>query len=139
LKVIPVWGVYKFNSDKAYDDYMSTELREFPEMTTHGFLLYRYPERLFTDAKKEGFTRITKQGIIPMAALKVNAAYIKSIKDAGFTDINTENGSPLKALNIDGAYIKEIREAGYKHVTTDQLISFSVLISVNPASLMDLI
>jgi hypothetical protein len=38
--------------------------------------------------------------------MKIDAAYIKSIKNSGFKDIEMEKLIPLKALNVDAAYIK---------------------------------
>jgi BlaR1 peptidase M56 len=118
-------GRYKFIADKAYDDYMSSELKEkLDEEDEMAFFFINIRKEYLQLLKKEGFANIGKEDIIPMAAMKIDAAYIKSIKDAGFKDVSMEKLIPLKALNIDGAYIKEIRDAGYKNVTTEQLITF---------------
>lgn len=118
-------GTYKFIADKAYVDYMNTELKEkLEEDEQMAFFFINIKKDYLQMLKAEGFTGIEKDELIPMAAMKIDAAYIKSIKDAGFKDVSMEKLIPLKALNVDGAYIKEIREAGYKDVTADQLVTF---------------
>jgi len=118
-------GSYKFIADKAYFDYMNSELKEkLDEEDQMAFFFINIRKDYLQMLKKEGFSSIGKDDIIPMAAMKIDAAYIKSIKDAGFKDVDMEKLIPLKALNVDAAYIKEIRDAGYKNVTTDQLVTF---------------
>jgi hypothetical protein len=118
-------GRYKFTADKAYGDYMSTELKEKLDLDDQlAFFFINVRKDYLQMLRAEGFTGITKDDIMPMAALKIDAAYIKSIKDAGFKDVTAENLIPLKALDIDARYINEIRSAGYKNIEVDQLISF---------------
>ena len=117
-------GTYKFVADKAYVDYMNTELKEkLDDNDQMAFFFINIRRDYLEMLKKEGFTNVEKDELIPMAAMKIDNAYIKSIRDAGFKDITLENLVPLKALKVDGNYIKEIREAGYKDVTADQLVS----------------
>jgi hypothetical protein len=118
-------GTYKFIADKAYVDYMNSELKEkLDEDDQVAFFFIDIKKDYLKALKSEGFTNITKDDIIPMAALKVDAAYIRSIKSAGFKDVTLEDLVPLKALGVDEKYVKEIRDAGYKNVTADQLVTF---------------
>ncbi len=118
-------GHYKFVPDKAYGESISGELKE--KLDDRDLLVF-----FFVDVKKsflpmlksEGYTAITKDELIPVAALGIDQAYIRSIKNAGFKDVSLENMVSLKALGIDEKYITEIRSAGYKNITTDQLVSF---------------
>ena len=118
-------GTYRFIADKAYVDYMNSELKEkLDDEDQMAFFFINIRRDYLEMLKKEGFANIEKDELIPMAAMKIDNAYIRSIRDAGFKDVTLENLVPLKALNVDGNYIKEVREAGYKDVTTDQLVSF---------------
>ncbi|HEV7782435.1 MAG TPA: M56 family metallopeptidase, partial [Chitinophagaceae bacterium] len=118
-------GKYKFIADKAYSDYMSAELKEkLDEDDQLTFFFINIKKDYLQTLKSEGFSTITKDAIIPMAAMHIDGAYIRSIKDAGFKDVTLEDLIPLKALGIDDKYIQEIRSAGYKNVTTDQLVTF---------------
>jgi hypothetical protein len=118
-------GHYKFVPDKAYGESMSSELKE--KLDDRDLLVF-----FFVDVKKgfismlksEGYTDVSKDEVIPLAALGIDQAYIHSIKNAGFKDLPLEKMIPLKALGIDDKYITEIRSAGYKNITPDQLVSF---------------
>ncbi|HET6994159.1 MAG TPA: M56 family metallopeptidase [Chitinophagaceae bacterium] len=118
-------GRYKFVADKSFSDYMSKELNEKLDTEDEmAFFFINIRKDYLQTLRSEGFTKITKDELIPMAALKVDAAYIRSIKNSGFKDVSSENLVSLKALGVDDRYINEIRSAGYKNVTTDQLVSF---------------
>ena len=118
-------GTYKFVADKAYVDYMSSELKEKLETEDQiAFFFIDIRKEYLQMLKKEGYTSIQKDEIIPMAALNVDASFIKSIKNSGFSDVTMEKLIPLRALGVDEKYIAEIKSAGYKNVTTDQLVSF---------------
>jgi len=118
-------GHYKFVADKSYGDYMSGELKEkLDERDQLVFFFVNIKKDFLPMLKSEGYTGITKDDLIPVAALGIDQAYIRSIKNAGFKDVSLENLVPLKALGIDEKYVEEIRSAGYKNITTDQLVSF---------------
>jgi beta-lactamase regulating signal transducer with metallopeptidase domain len=118
-------GHYKFVADKTYGETMSSELKE--KLDDRDLLVF-----FFVDVKKgflpmlksEGYTDVTKDELIPVAALGIDQAYIRTIKNAGFKDVSLEKLVPLKALGIDEKYITEIKSTGYKNVTTDQLVTF---------------
>jgi beta-lactamase regulating signal transducer with metallopeptidase domain len=118
-------GHYKFVADKRYGDDLSGELKEkLDERDQMVFFFVNVKKDFVTMLKGEGFTDITKDEVIPVAALGIDQPYIRSIKNAGFKDLSLERLIPLKALGIDGKYIEEIRSAGYKDISADQLVSF---------------
>ena len=118
-------GEYKFMPDKSYTGDMQKEGIEFTEdHDAMVFFLVNIKRSYVQMLKKNGFTDLDKDKLIPLAALDVSEAYITSIKQAGFTDIDLDNLVPFKALNIDKAFIDEIRKAGYKDVTPDKIITF---------------
>ncbi len=118
-------GHYKFIADKAYVDYMGTELKEkLDDNDQMAFFFINIKKDYLQMLHNEGYTKVTKDDIIPLAALKVDAAYIKILKENGFKNVELDELVTLKAMKIDAAYIQEIRSAGYKDVTTDQLVTF---------------
>ncbi len=118
-------GHYKFVADKAYADYMSSELKEkLDDEDLMTFFFVDAKKTYLSSLKGEGYTGITKEELIPLAALDVSLPYIRSIKNAGFKEVTLEDLIPLKSLGVDEKYISEIRSAGYKNITTEQLVSF---------------
>ncbi len=78
-------GTYKFVADKAYVDYMNNELKEkLNEDEQMAFFFINIRKDYLQMLKAEGFTDIEKDELIPMAAMKIDAAYIKSIKACRF-------------------------------------------------------
>ncbi|MEO7767940.1 MAG: M56 family metallopeptidase, partial [Ferruginibacter sp.] len=118
-------GKYKFVSNKGYSDDMQ---KEGIDVTEDGdlmvFFLVNLKRSYVPMLKKNGYTDLDKDKLIPLAALDVNEGYILSIKAAGFADIALDNLVPFRALGIDKAYIEEIRKTGYKNVTPDKIITF---------------
>src|SRR6187402_1582379 len=74
-------GTYKFVADKAFVDYMNKELKETLDKDEQmAFFFINIKKDYLQMLKKEGFTNIEKDDLIAMAAMKIDAAYIKSIK-----------------------------------------------------------
>ena len=117
-------GHYKFVADKTYADQLSNELKEkLDDRNMLVFFFVNVKKGFVSMLKDEGYTNVTKEDLIPVAALGVDQAYIRSVKNAGFKDVSLEKLVSLKALGVDDKYIAEIRSA-YKNISTDQLVSF---------------
>ena len=118
-------GQYKFIPDKNYSEGMHKEGIEITgDADLMVFFLVNLKSSYVPMLKKNGYTDLDKDKLIPLAALGVDEAYIKSIKEAGFPNIDLDNLVPFKALNIDKAYIEDIRKSGYKDITPDKIITF---------------
>jgi hypothetical protein len=118
-------GNYKFIPNKNYNDEMRREgIALTRDQDLMVFFLVNVKLSHVAMLKRNGYTDLDKDNIIPIVALDVNEAYISSIKAAGFNNISLDNLIPFKALNIDKAYIDEIRNAGYKNLTPDKIITF---------------
>jgi hypothetical protein len=118
-------GHYKFIADKNYSESISSDLKEkLDDRDMMVFFFVNMKKGFIAMLKSEGFKDITKNEVIPVAALGIDQPYIHSIKNAGFKDVSLENLVPLKAMSIDEKYIADIRSAGYKNISTDQLVSF---------------
>ena len=118
-------GHYKFVADKSYGESMNAELKEkLDDRDLLVFFFVDVQKGFVRMLKSEGYTDVTKDEVIPVAALGIDQAYIHSMKNSGYKDVSLQNLIPLKALGIDEKYVAEIRSAGYKDVTTDQLVSF---------------
>ena len=50
--------------------------------------------------KKNGYTTIDKDQLIPLAALNANEVYIASIKEAGISDFDLEDLIPFKSMAL---------------------------------------
>ena len=116
-------GTYKFIADKNYVDYMNKELNEnLDDNEQMAFFFINIKKEFLTMLKSEGYTNISKDDLIPVAALGIDQAYIRSMKKA-FKDVTLQKLIPLKALSVDEQYVTDIRSE-YKDITTDQLVSF---------------
>lgn len=117
-------GTYKFVADKSYVDYMSKELKEtLDEDDQLAFFFINARKENLTMLHGEGYSEITKEDLIPIAALGIDKAYISSIRNAGFSGVSLQKLIPMKALGIDGNYIRDIRSE-YSNITADQLVGF---------------
>lgn len=116
-------GTYKFTANK---DYSTAMRKEGVEITKDNDLMVFFMINIKVSyvqmLKKNGYTKLDKDQIIPLAALDVNEAYIASIRKA-IPDIDLDNLVPFKSLGIDKAFIDEIRNAGYKDVSADNIIA----------------
>jgi hypothetical protein len=117
-------GTYKFSPDKAFmDDLRSAGIRLNEQQDALVFFMVDLKRTYVTMLKNQGFSSITKDELIPLAALKVDEPFIKLFKVNGFDDMELKDLIPLKALGVDAAYINDIRKAGYKNLSVDQLIT----------------
>jgi predicted DNA binding CopG/RHH family protein len=80
-------------------------------------------KEFITMLKKQGYTQISKNDLIPLCAMKVTGEYIASLKNAGLNNLSLQDIIPLKALDVDAAFIKDIKSAGYKNITSSKLIT----------------
>ncbi|MBF4464264.1 M56 family metallopeptidase [Flavobacterium sp. LC2016-12] len=116
-------GSYKFTANKDYRTAMSKEgidLEDDEDFIV--FFMINIKQSYVQMLKKNGYSNLDKDQIIPLAALDVNEAYITSIKQV-VPDIDLENLVPFKSLNIDKAYIEEIRKSGYKDLSPGNIIA----------------
>jgi cytoskeletal protein RodZ len=118
-------GRYKFTADKAFGEDMRKEGIELRDDRDQLVFFFVNASRSFVKMIKDnGYTNLTRNNVIPLAALKVDGPWIQSIKKSGIGEVSLQNLIPFKALHIDGDYISEIRKAGYPNITAGQLISF---------------
>lgn len=116
-------GTYKFTANKDYSTAMHKEgidLKDDEDLMV--FFMINIKQSYVQMLKKNGYTKLDKDQLIPLAALDVNEAYITSIKQV-VPDIDLENLVPFKSLNIDKAYIEEIRKSGYKDLSPGNIIA----------------
>ncbi len=120
------YGHYKFTADKSFDAYLKqagiTEADDDDDY--FAFFMVNVTKEYIAMVKRNGYTDLSKNNIISMAALKVDEPYIKMWKANGFSGITPNELVSGKALHIDNAYVEEIRKAGYKDLSFNQLISF---------------
>lgn len=117
-------GDYKFTVNKDYLNNMSANgISGITEEESFAFFLINIKLDYVKMLKQSGY-KVTKEEVIPLAALKIDASFIAQWKENGFTDISANDLIATKSLGIDGNYIADIRKAGYKNITVDQLISF---------------
>jgi len=116
-------GTYKFTANK---DYSTAIRKEGVELANDNDLLVFFMINVKVSyvqmLKKNGYTDLDKDQVIPLAALDVNEAYITSIKKA-IPEIDLDNLVPFKSLGIDKAFIEEIRSSGYKDVSPGNIIA----------------
>ena len=116
-------GTYKFTANKDYRTAMSKERIDLDEdEDLMVFFMINVKQSYVQMLKKNGYSKLDKDELIPLAALDVNEAYITSIKQA-IPDIDLENLVPFKSLGIDKAYIEEVRKAGYKDLSPGNIIA----------------
>ncbi|KUJ62423.1 peptidase M56, BlaR1 [Flavobacteriaceae bacterium CRH] len=116
-------GTYKFTANKAYSATMQKEgIDVAKDEDFMVFFMVNIKVSYVQMLKKQGYTKLDKDQVIPLAALDVNEAYITSIKQA-IPDIDLENLVPFKSLGVDKAYIEEIRNAGYKDISPSNIIA----------------
>ncbi|MEO6981234.1 MAG: M56 family metallopeptidase, partial [Mucilaginibacter sp.] len=120
------YGHYKFTPDKTFDAYLKqagiTEADDDDDY--FAFFMVNVTKEYIAMVKRNGYTDLSKNNIISMAALKVDEPYIKMWKANGFSGVTPNELVSGKALHIDNAYVEEIRKAGYKDLSFNQLISF---------------
>jgi BlaR1 peptidase M56 len=117
-------GDYKFTANKEYLNNMSANgISGITEEESFAFFLINIKPDYVKMLKQNGY-KVTKEELIPLAALKIDAPFIAQWKENGFTDISANDLIATKSLGIDRDYIADIRKAGYKNITVDQLISF---------------
>jgi len=116
-------GTYKFTANK---DYSTAMRKEGVELANDNDLLVFFMINVKVSyvqmLKKNGYTDLDKDQVIPLAALDVNEAYIASIRKA-IPEIDLDNLVPFKSLGIDKAFIEEIRSSGYKDVSPGNIIA----------------
>lgn len=120
-------GRYKFMPNKEYVDYMhSHELKELDDEDLFAFFLVNVTKAYVKIFQDNGY-RITKNELIPLAALKVDEAYIRFWKENGYKNISASDLIPLKALNISADYVKNFQSLGYNNISTSDMIPMKSL------------
>lgn len=118
-------GRYKFVADKAYKDAMAKEGVTFEKEGDQLVFFFVDVKRNYVQMlKNNGYKDFDKDQLIPLAALKVDEAFINGFKNKGYKEVPLDDLIPLKAVGVTPEYIDEIRNAGYKNVSLDQLVTF---------------
>ncbi|MFH6990928.1 M56 family metallopeptidase [Flavobacterium sp. FlaQc-48] len=116
-------GTFKFTANKSYSTAMAQEgieVRKDDDLMV--FFMVNIKQSYVQMLKKNGYSKLDKDQLIPLAALDINEAYIVSIKQA-MKDIDLDNLVPFKSLGINKDFIEDIRKAGYKDMTPDNIIA----------------
>lgn len=117
-------GTYEFKADQSFFNFLQSEdIVVSPENDALVFFFIDLKKDYVKDLKALNYTKITKDELIPLTALKVSIPYIKSLMSAGITDLTLQDLIPLKALDVDAAYIADVKKAGYKNLTADKLVT----------------
>ncbi|MHA4846269.1 M56 family metallopeptidase [Flavitalea antarctica] len=61
--------------------------------------------------------------IISYKALNIDAAYVRSIRDAGYPDISKNNIIAMKSQGITGDYIKNLKSSGFPDISASNVIA----------------
>jgi hypothetical protein len=122
------YGHYKFTANKEFSDYLNKEgiANDNDENDQFAFFTINVTKEYVTMLQANGFGHISKGELIAMAALKVDAAFIKSWKANAF-DLSSNELVSAKALGINNEYVSSIRKAGYPHISFNQLTSFKAM------------
>lgn len=116
-------GTFKFTANKSYSTAMAQEgieVRKDDDLMV--FFMVNIKQSYVQMLKKNGYSKLDKDQLIPLAALDINEDYIVSIKQA-MKDIDLDNLVPFKSLGINKDFIEDIRKAGYKDMTPDNIIA----------------
>jgi hypothetical protein len=117
-------GNYEFKADDNFLAFLEKEGihadREEEGMT---YFMVDLKKDYITMLKAQGFTNLSKNDVIPLAALKVTSSYITALKNAGIDELTLQDLVPLKALGVDADYIADIKKSGTKNLTADRLVS----------------
>jgi hypothetical protein len=117
-------GRYKFEPSKTFAADMKKEgVEDIDDEDLMAYFFVNVTMGYVQMLKANGYTDFSKNDLLPLVALNIDEAYIRSVKQS-FPDADLQNLIPLKALGVDEAYIKEIKDAGYTKVTMDQLVTF---------------
>ncbi|MGZ3926175.1 MAG: M56 family metallopeptidase [Mucilaginibacter sp.] len=118
------YGHYKFTANKEFSDYLNKEgITGIEDGDRFAFFSINITREYVEMLKQNGYGHMSKNELISMAALKVDAPYIKSWRENGFKLSSNELVS-AKALGVNNEYISDIRNAGYPNISYNQLISF---------------
>ena len=118
-------GHYKFIADKGFNDYLHKEgIDADDDQDLMVFFIVDVKRSYVQMLKENGYTKLSKNDLIPLASLKVDAAYIKSLKQEGLKNPSLQDLIPLKSMGVTGDYIRDIKKAGYANVSSGQLITF---------------
>jgi hypothetical protein len=118
------YGHYKFKASTEFKNTLANYgIKGVEEGDEFAFFIINIRKDYITMLESNGYKHLTKDELIAMGALKVDAPYIRFWKEMGYTLTPDELVSG-KALGINGAYVSEIRKAGYTHITFEQLVSF---------------
>ena len=119
-------GRYRFVPDAQYASYMNNQnLGTLDDRDMMTFFFIDVKKDYLQMLRSEGFTSLSKNDLIPLAALKVDRAFISSMRSQfKDKDLVPHNFVTLKALKISDEYIREIRDAGYKDISVDQIVAF---------------
>ncbi|HTE25174.1 M56 family metallopeptidase [Flavitalea sp.] len=77
--------------------------------------------------KEAGYPDISKNNIIAMKAQGITADYIKNLKSNGYPDISASNVIAMKAQNITPEFAKSFNGVGLSNISASDLIAMKAL------------
>ena len=118
------YGQYRFKADANFNDYLSRYgIVGIKESDEFAFLMLNIKKEFIAMMVANGYNHLTKDELISMTALKVDANYVTYWKGLGY-HLTPDELVSGKALGLNSAYVDEIRKAGFTNVTFEQLVSF---------------
>ncbi|HEX6182147.1 MAG TPA: M56 family metallopeptidase [Chitinophagaceae bacterium] len=116
-------GRYKFAADESYAKHMNSQGIKLNDRDQMTFFFVDVEKSFLQMLKDQGYTDLGKNELIPLAALKVDQPFIRSVRSK-FKDVSAHDLVTFKALGITDAYITEIQNAGYKNISAQQIVTF---------------
>jgi hypothetical protein len=85
-------------------------------------------DRAYIDSMRaQGLSNVDAREMVSLKALRVDAAYIQMLAGYGYAHLEAQQYVTLKALGIDGDYIKRLADRGFNHLTVRQLVNYKAL------------
>lgn len=119
-------GRYKFIPDNEFRQHMINHGIKLDDREQFAFFHVNVTKaylKYFQDNRYD----VTANDLIPLAALKVDEAYIRFWNENGYKNMKTSDLIPMKALNITPDYVKQFRSLGYNDIAASNLIPMKSL------------
>ncbi len=85
-------------------------------------------DRAYIDSlRAQGLQNADARELVSLKALRVDAAYIQMLAGCGYAHLNAQQYVTLKALRVDSDYLKHLADHGLRHLTVQQLVNYKAL------------
>lgn len=115
-------GRYKFSPDHSFREFLTAAgVNETGDEDMMVFFMVDVNRSFVQMLQANGYRDFDKNDLVPLAALKVDGNYIRSLSKA-LGKVELQTLIPLKALGVDQAYIQDIQKV-YPKADAQQLIT----------------